>query len=305
MTGEQSGQNVTGSNPNTTLHLNAANDATSGRTVNVTGYIYSWSSNYNNYNFQAVSINIDETVPYVSVSPGAYTWGAGETDLKQFTVTVNNNEGFTVDIKSGEYNDWNITSTGGTKLSVKPKAANTSTTEDKVLVLRVNHSGVYQDVTCTQYKASAGNPVDVLTNANTINNPTSTSYSSWTVASSSTNSGAAYAGQSAGSNNTIQLRSNNSNSGVVTTVSGGKARKVVVTWNSATQSGRTLNVYGKSTAYEAPTDLYNANAQGTLLGTIVNGNSTELIITDDYEFIGFRSNSGAMYLDKVEITWEN
>ena len=304
MTGEQSGQNVTGSNPNTTLHLNASNEATSGRTVNVTGYVYSWSSNYNNYNFQAVSINIDETVPYISVSPGAYTWGASETDLKQFTVTVNNNEGFTVDIKSGEYNDWNITSTGGTKLSVKPKAANTSTTEDKVLVLRVYHSGAYQDVTCTQYKASAGNPVDVLTNANTINASSST-YTEWLVGSLSTNSGAAYSGQSAGTNNTIQLRSNNSNSGVVTTVSGGKARKVVVTWNSATQSGRTLNVYGKSSAYSAPTDLYNANAQGTLLGTIVNGNSTELIITGDYEFIGFRSSSSAMYLDKVEITWEN
>lgn len=160
MTGAQSGQNVTGSNPNTTLHLNAANAATSGRTVNVTGYVYSWSSNYNNYNFQAVSINVDETVPYVSVSPASYTWGAAETDLKQFTVTVNNNEGFTVDLVSGVYADWNITSTSGTKLSVKPKEANTSTTDDKVLVLRVSHSGASQNVTCTQSKVSSGGTPD-------------------------------------------------------------------------------------------------------------------------------------------------
>ena len=285
--------------------LNVYGDMTAaeGRTADIYGYSIGYASGKVRFMLVGTAA-IDETVPYVSVSPGAYTWGAGETDLKQFTVTVNNNEGFTVDLKSGEYNDWNITSTGGTKLSVKPKAANTSTTEDKVLVLRVNHSGVYQDVTCTQYKASAGNPVDVLTNANTINASSST-YTEWLVGSLSTNSGAAYSGQSAGTNNTIQLRSNNSNSGVVTTVSGGKARKVVVTWNSGTTSGRTLNVYGKSSAYSAPTDLYNTNAQGTLLGTIVNGSSTELIITGDYEFIGFRSNSGAMYLDKVEITWEN
>lgn len=129
-----------------------------------------------------------------------------------------------------------------------------------------------------------------------------TSYSTWS--SKTGTSGAVYAGQSAGGNSSIQLRTTNNNSGVITTASGGKVKKITVTWNSNTTSGRTLNVYGKNSAYTAATDLYNNSNQGTLLGTIVYGTSTELTITDDYEFIGFRSNSGALYLTSVEITWE-
>lgn len=131
---------------------------------------------------------------------------------------------------------------------------------------------------------------------------TGTNYSSWTGKTGT--SGAVYAGNSAGGNSSIQLRSNNNNSGVITTTSGGKAKKVTVSWESHTASGRTLNVYGKNSAYSAATDLYNSSNQGTLLGTIVCGTSTELTISGDYEYIGFRSASGAMYLTSVSIVWE-
>ena len=130
-----------------------------------------------------------------------------------------------------------------------------------------------------------------------------TSYKDWSGKAGT--SGAVYAGNSAGGNSSIQLRSNNNNSGVVTTTSGGKAKKIVVEWNSNTAAGRTLNVYGKSTAYSAASDLYDNEKQGTLLGTIVNGTSTALTIEGDYAFIGFRSASGAMYLSSVTITWES
>ena len=131
-----------------------------------------------------------------------------------------------------------------------------------------------------------------------------TNYAAWTGKAGSASS-AVYAGNSAGGNSSIQLRSNNSNSGVVSTTSGGKVKKIVVAWNSNTTNGRTLNIYGKNSAYSQATDLYSANSQGTLLGTIVCGTSTELTITGDYTYVGFRSNSGAMYLDEVDITWEN
>ena len=137
----------------------------------------------------------------------------------------------------------------------------------------------------------------------TLTGVTGTGYSEWSGKSS--NSDAVYAGQCAGGNNAIQLRSKSSNSGIVSTTSGGKVKKVVVSWNSNTTSGRTLNVYGKNTAYSAATDLYNSSNQGTLLGTIVYGTSTELTIEGDYAFIGFRSSSDAMYLDEVKITWDN
>lgn len=117
-------------------------------------------------------------------------------------------------------------------------------------------------------------------------------------------SDAVYKAQCAGGNSSIQLRSNSSNSGVVSTTSGGKVRSITVTWNSNTTSGRTLNVYGKSEAYSAASDLYNSSSQGTLLGTIVCGTSTKLEIESDYEYIGFRSASGAMYLNEVQIEWE-
>lgn len=114
---------------------------------------------------------------------------------------------------------------------------------------------------------------------------------------------AVYAGNCAGSYSSIQLRSNNNNSGIVTTTSGGKVKSITVTWNSNTSNGRTLNVYGKNSAYSDATDLYNSSTQGTPLGTIVCGTSTSLTIDGDYEYIGFRSDSGAMYLTSVTIVW--
>lgn len=130
---------------------------------------------------------------------------------------------------------------------------------------------------------------------------TGTSYADWKEVAGA--SGAVYAGQSAGSNSSIQLRSKNSNSGIISTTSGGVIRKVKVVWNSNTSSGATLNVYGKSAAYTAASELYGLETQGTLLGTIVKGTSTELEITGDYEYVGVCSNSGAMYLTSITFVW--
>lgn len=131
---------------------------------------------------------------------------------------------------------------------------------------------------------------------------TNTSYASWS--GKTVTSSAVYAGQSAGGNGSIQLRSDKNNSGIVTTTSGGKAKKITVVWNSNTASGRTLNVYGKNTAYTQATDLYNSTNRGTLLGTIVKGTSEELTISGDYTYIGLRSASKAMYLTSISIEWE-
>ena len=143
---------------------------------------------------------------------------------------------------------------------------------------------------------------DTLTRTTTGVANTSTTYTDWTH--NSATSGISYKGQSAGSNDSIQIRSDKNSSGIVvkTNTNGVKASSVTVAWNSNTSNNRTLNVYGKDTAYSSPSDLYGNNA-GTLLGTIVKGTSTSLNITGDYEYIGLRSNSGAMYLDEVNIQW--
>lgn len=134
---------------------------------------------------------------------------------------------------------------------------------------------------------------------------TGSSYTSWKDKKS--NSAAVYAGQSISNIDNIQLRSdkdkNNNYSGIVTTTSGGKVKKIIVEWG-ATANGRTLNIYGKNDAYSNPNDLYDNTKFGTKLGTIVKGTSTELEITGDYRYIGLRSNSGAMYITSITIIWE-
>lgn len=116
-------------------------------------------------------------------------------------------------------------------------------------------------------------------------------------------SGAVYSVQCAGDNSSIQLRSKKG-SGIVTTVSGGKAVKVVVVWQSSTVEGRTLDVYGSNTAYTNPTELYSEDTKGTKLGSIVCGTSTELELAGEYDYIAFRSNDGAMYLTSITITYQ-
>ena len=119
------------------------------------------------------------------------------------------------------------------------------------------------------------------------------------------NSDAVYAAQMAGGNNSIQIRSNNSNSGIITTTSGGKVKSITITWNSNTTTSRKLNVYGSSTAYSTPADLYDNSKYGTQLGSISYSTTPQsLTINGDYEYIGLRSASGAMYIDKIEIVWE-
>lgn len=163
-----------------------------------------------------------------------------------------------------------------------------------------SYYAVFATVEETTTDGESSSIVDELTRETT--GITGTSYSEWSGKSGT--SGAVYAGQSAGGNSSIQLRST-SPSGIITTTSGGKATKVIVEWESNTADDRTLNVYGKSSAYAEPKDLYSSSTQGTLIGTIVKGKSTELTINNDYEYIGLRSASGAMYLTSVSITWSS
>ncbi|MBO7074653.1 MAG: chitobiase/beta-hexosaminidase C-terminal domain-containing protein [Bacteroidales bacterium] len=140
--------------------------------------------------------------------------------------------------------------------------------------------------------------VDVLNYAFT--GITGTGYSAWSNKTGA--SGAVYAGRSGGDHNSIQLNSTSPN-GIVSTASGGKFTKVVVSWNSSTANNRSVQVYGKTTAYDGSSDLYDNDKRGTLLGTITNGTSTELTISGDYNYIGIKNPGSAIYMDEVRITW--
>ena len=100
------------------------------------------------------------------------------------------------------------------------------------------------------------------------------------------------------------MRSDKNTSGIVTTKSGGIVKKITVEWHSATLEERVLQVYGSNVAYTSPTELYKDDTAGELLGTIECGASTELEIVGEYQYIGLRSKSGAMYLTSINIVWE-
>lgn len=137
---------------------------------------------------------------------------------------------------------------------------------------------------------------------------TSTTYTEFSGVAGT--NGAVYAGKSAKSSNGgyIQLRSSKSEDGIVTTASGGKVKKIVVEWDETnTSAGRTLDVYVSNTAYTSAKELYETTGTtvvGEKIGSIVKGTSTELVIEGDYDYVGLRSNNGAMYIKSITITYE-
>ena len=129
-----------------------------------------------------------------------------------------------------------------------------------------------------------------------------TSYKDWSDKDAC--SSAIYSGNTAGNFSSIQLR-NTDNSGIVTSSSGGNAKKISVVWNSNTASGKTIEIYGKNTAYSDATDLYNDSNKGDLLGTISVDNNSPLEIDGDYKFIGIKSTNKGTYLDQIRIEWND
>ena len=130
---------------------------------------------------------------------------------------------------------------------------------------------------------------------------TGNTYTDWSGVSS--NSTAVYAGNTAKGNGGIQMRKltdSKGASGIYTTASGGYARKVTVSWISNTTDARKLQIYGSNSAFSSLSDISN----GTDLGTIVKGTSTELEITGNYQFIGMTAPDGAIYLAEIDIEWE-
>ena len=250
-----------------------------------------------NHNAQITKINIYkaaagvETVATPIITPETTTFNEGESVFVSIATETQDAEiYYTLDgtdpsTENGELyeSEIEITETTTVKaIAVKEGWNNSEVAEAKYTKTVVIEGGV----------------VDVLNLA--LTGAEGTTYSSWSGKTS--NSSAVYAGNSAGGNSSIQLRSKDSNSGIVTTVSGGKVKKISIDWNVNTDAARKLWVYGKNTAYTNPTELYNASTDGDKLAEIACG-TTEFVIEGDYEYIGLRSASGAMYLNSVEITW--
>ena len=156
----------------------------------------------------------------------------------------------------------------------------------------------------TASKAAKGKRDATVTDELTVTSLgiTATAYNNGNFSDKQVSSDAKYAGQAIKNGTAIQLRKT-SPCGIVTTASGGKAKKVTVAWNSGTTSGRYLTVYGNNSAYSTAANLYSSGTRGTELGTITYGTSTSLDITDDYEYIGLLASGGNTFVDSVSIEW--
>lgn len=200
-------------------------------------------------------------------------------------------------ISGKKFVGWTTTPINGT-LDTAPEtlvASATMGTEDVI------YYAVFANVT----PGTTKEVTDVLTRETT--GASGTSYSNWSGKELS--SSALYAGNSAGGNSSIQLRSG-SDSGIIVTKSGGKFKKIVVDWNKNTADERRIRVYGKNTPYEKVSEVYSRDSQGKQIGgegteyDITYGKSAELTANEDFEYIGLRSMSNALYLNSISITWE-
>lgn len=149
---------------------------------------------------------------------------------------------------------------------------------------------------------------DILTQSLTGLTTSGTSgYTAWSNKSysGSGHSDAVYAGNTNKGVAYLQMNGTSGNS-IVTTTSGGAITKVSVVWaaDKATNTGRTLTVYGKNTAYSGPSDTSSDGTRGTSLGTIIKGTNNSVEISGYYEYIALVAD-GAMYFDEINVFWTN
>ena len=126
-----------------------------------------------------------------------------------------------------------------------------------------------------------------------------------TVSNKTFTSNAVYkATASSGQGKYIQLRSNKSDAGIVTTQSGGKVKSVTIEFNKST-TDRAITVFAKNQAYTGADQLYGTTNAGSQLGKIAaNAESKTLTVSGDYEYVAIRATDGAVYIDKITIVWE-
>ena len=100
----------------------------------------------------------------------------------------------------------------------------------------------------------------------------------------------------------IKLKTDKGYTGIITSASGGTIKSITINFNS--NNTQALDIYGKNTAYTTTEDLF-GSAAGELIKNVPNS-KTAVTITPNkaYKFIGFKSNNGTNYIDKITIVWE-
>ena len=243
----------------------------------------------------AADLIVTAQAPVLSATPAATTVAATATSV---TWTITSNTDWTIVPGTGV--TASATSGNGNADVTLSFAANTG--EAAVTYTATVSATGCDDVTITITQSAAGSSSDITdTITSALLTATSTTYTDFSNVAAT--SSARYAGNSAkSSSGGIQMRSKNSNSGIVSTVSGGRVKSVTITVESGSN---TIDVYGSNTAYTGAGDLYatgEGGNQGTKIGSLTATGT--ITFTDEYAYVGIRSNSGAIYVTSVEIVWE-
>ena len=244
-------------------------------------------------------VEVDNRPMIVDLSTSKLQFGQ-DAESKDITVTTYGSASVTTSIPSEDA--WFTATVSGNVVTV---SVDDNTGAERSSVLTINYGSDSRSIEIAQSKYVDPNTTFTYTDTlvSSMFAATSTTYVEFSGVAGT--NGAVYAGKSSKSQNGgyIQLRSSKSEDGIVTTTSGGKVKKVVIEWDSTnTSAGRTLDVFVQNTAFTKATELYNTSA--TKAGSIICGTSTELVIDGDYEYVGLRSNNGAMYIKSIAITYE-
>ena len=273
------------------VYTNVAVPVNTGDVFTAEGTVTKYNTTEEVKVWKAADLTVTTAAPVLSASPAATTVAATATSV---TWTITSNTAWTITPGTGVTAS---TTSGNGNADVTLSFAKNTGSEAVTYTAKVSAAGC-NDVTITITQSAAGSSseiTDKITSA--LLSATSTTYTDFSNVAAT--SQARYAGNSAkSSSGGIQLRSKNSNSGIVSTVSGGKVKSVTITVESGSN---TIDVYGSNTAYTGAADLYGAN-QGTKIGSLTETGT--ITFTGEYAYVGIRSNNNAVYLTSVEIVWE-
>ena len=228
------------------------------------------------------------------------TWGYELAATTQFTISSTNAAAIRVWKNDELYTnadgkDWAVEN-GAASVTIEAPALNELV---KYVFAGVNTAGeVGQDQFVMTVKLPSATRSDAITRSNFTFSETG-----YTLSNEYTSNGIGYTLHAFQTNkDCIQIRSANNISGlVVSTNNNGFVLKSIVVKCNSSNSNNVLQIYGKNEAYSAPSELYNTTKQGTLLSSIT-GDGT-LDIAGDYNFVGLKSKSGAIFIDELTFVW--
>ena len=242
------------------------------------------------------------------------TYAIAKDDLKTATMEFSA-ANVTGNVTTGEFVAPSLTYTGDGTIRYSSSNTSVATVNESTGVVTLISKGnttitATAPMTDEYMKATASYVLNVVDNyvhdafTITTTGVTASSYTLFSNKKVNNGSNAIYGGTVA-KNSQGCLQLNGANHPVVTTTTGGIVRSIAVTWSQKQKNtnNRVLYIYGKTTPYAANA----GSASGTKIGEITfkDGDlSGSTFVSGAYPYIYIYS-SGAMYMDEIDIAWED